>query len=156
MPYQYKRTAEGEYKCPYCDYSKQLQSTVHMHIKAKHSGTFKFKCDHCDYETISKQCLDNHLYAKHPSTCEKDDNEVKCPHEGCKYTCRTKGHLRSHYLLKHLSEQVNALMTKKEECIGCTSCQGTFKSKPSFIYHCVNCLPDSVADNENHCIGLAL
>ncbi len=156
MPFQYIRTDEGDYQCPYCDYTKANQSTVHMHIKAKHSGTFKYKCEHCAYESLAKQNLENHIQSKHPTTCQESNKTITCPHEGCKFICRTKAQLRSHYLLKHLSDKINALLKKTETMFQCIKCQDEFKSKSAFVYHCVNCLPETVADNPNHCVGLAL
>jgi hypothetical protein len=154
MPFQYERTDDGDYKCPHCDYTKTNQSTVHMHIKAKHSGTFKHKCEHCDYETISKQNLDNHMICKHPNQSEPVAKDVTCP--SCDYKCRTKAHLRSHYLVKHMTKEVNDLMVKKNDSIQCTCCQKDFPNRNGFLYHCVTCLPDSVAENHNHLVGLAL
>jgi hypothetical protein len=156
MTFTYNRTIHGEYQCPYCDFTKANQSTVHMHIKAKHNGTFKYKCEHCDYATLAKQNLENHIQSKHQHACEENNKNVKCPHEECKFTCRTKAQLRSHYLLKHLTNEVNSIMMKKDESFTCSCCQDEFKSKPAFIYHCVKCLPENVADNPNHCLGLAL
>jgi hypothetical protein len=158
MPFQYIRTESGEFKCPHCDYAKVNQSTVHMHIKAKHSGTFKHKCTSCDYETTSKQNLDNHIACKHPSKTEPIVKDICCPQENCKYTCRTKAHLRSHYLVKHLTKEVNELMVKDEESTEycCSVCESAFPSRNAFLYHCVGCLPDSVAENDTHLMGLAL
>lgn len=143
MGFEYIRTKEGEYKCPHCDFVKKNQSTVHMHIRAKHSGTFKQKCSKCDYETTTKQNLDNHMIAKHPS----DDKEVEKNQQccSCKFTTRTKAGLRSHYMLKHLTTEVNNMLDKKEDSkITCTICGEEFKSKPSFIYHTPKCLSDEI------------
>jgi hypothetical protein len=156
MTFTYNRTEDGSYQCPYCEYTKANQSTVHMHIKAKHNGTFKYKCEHCDYKTMAKQNLENHIHSKHADCCNEDTKNIQCPHEECKFTCRTKAQLRSHYLLKHLTKEVNTLMVQKDEHIACSCCHTEFKSKPAFIYHCVTCLPGEVADHPNHLLGLAL
>ena len=137
---QYDRTESGEYKCPHCDYVKKNQSTVHMHIKAKHFGSYKHKCEDCEYEASTRQILDRHIQAKH-STNKKD---FKCL---CGYECRQKSQLRSHYLLKHLAEETNALMEKeKEKCVSCKSCKEVFKSKPAFVYHVPKCFSSAIKE----------
>lgn len=155
MPFEYTRTAEGHYQCPHCHYSKANQSTVHMHIKAKHMGTFKHKCTSCEYETSTKQNLDNHIAAKHPEQLDVPVKEVSCP--GCSFACRNKAQLRSHYLLKHLAKYTDLLMKKMTTGeIECTCCNNNFKSKAAFVYHCVKCLPSDVKEHAEHKEGLGL
>lgn len=150
MPFDYIRTDSGEYQCPHCPFTKKNQSTVHMHIKAKHSGTFKHKCKHCPYECPARQTLENHIAAKHPEHLERQVREYSCPHDDCQFECLTKGGLRSHYLLKHLSEYTNKYFgkgEKPEDGVQCTHCGSQFQSKPSFIYHLVACLPPEITSD---------
>lgn len=148
--YKYGRTADGNVQCPHCDYNKKNMSSVHEHIKAKHSGTFKHKCKHCPYESAVKQNLDTHIMSRHPEHSIKKQKVHVCPSEGCTYAANTRGQLRSHYLLKHLSDEVQEILgTTQEGQILCTCCGIEFKSKPAFIYHTVNCLsPDILANPE--------
>lgn len=147
MPFDYIRTDSGEYQCPHCPFTKKNQSTVHMHIKAKHSGTFKHKCKHCPYECPARQTLENHIAAKHPEHLERQVREYSCPHTDCNFECLTKGGLRSHYLLKHLCEYTNKYFGKTEDGVQCTHCGTQFQSKPSFIYHLVGCLPSEITSD---------
>jgi uncharacterized C2H2 Zn-finger protein len=141
MVFSYIRTEAGEYKCPHCDYVKKNQSTVHMHIRAKHSGTFKHKCDTCEYETTTKQNLEKHILSKHPEENTPVEKDHKCCM--CTFETRTKAGLRSHYMLKHLTTETNEMMGKTEtNQIQCTMCGEEFKSKPAFIYHAPKCLDD--------------
>jgi hypothetical protein len=155
MPFTYLRTEEGHFRCPHCEFTKERQSTVHMHIRAKHMGAFKHKCQFCDYETSTQQNLENHIANKHVDVLERPAPHVSCP--SCdNYQCRTKGQLRSHYLLNHLSKEVNTLLTEKktEKAWGCKVCSEAFKSKAAFVYHSVKCLDPVLC--ETHKTGLSL
>lgn len=156
MTFEYLRTEAGEFQCPHCDFVKKNQSTVHMHIRAKHSGAFKHKCQHCNYECPAKQTLDNHILAKHPEHTEEKVKEFVCPETSCQFESLTKAGLRSHYLLKHLSKEAHQFLGKTETGIQCTHCGDSFKSKPSFIYHVVGCLPDDVKSSANAKKGLCI
>jgi hypothetical protein len=148
--FTYIRTADTV-QCPHCDYVRPIKniSSVHEHIKAKHSGSFKHKCKHCPYESAVKQNLDSHILSRHPEYSEKKQKEFVCPAD-CPYAANTRGQLRSHYLLKHLTSEVNSVLgTTQNGQIICTCCGADFKSKPAFVYHVVNCLsPDILADEE--------
>ena len=143
MVFTYERTANGDFKCPHCDFVKTNQSTVHMHIVAKHSGTYKHKCKDCNYETSIKQTLDNHIAARHPDRLKEAPKEFECIE--CDFKSQKKAGLRSHYLLKHLTTEVTNILGKTEEghC-QCTHCGTLFKSKPAFVYHTPGCLPVNV------------
>ena len=146
MPFEYIRTAEGHFQCPYCDYTKKLQSSVHMHISAKHTGVFKHKCEHCNYETNTLQRLNAHLETKHQDELNKQANKpFTCHFNDCDYECRTKAQLRSHTLLRHMPAWVNKYLgTTTDSTIMCTHCGLTHGSKPAFLYHLPNCLPNDV------------
>jgi hypothetical protein len=144
MPFQYERTESGDFKCPYCDFAKKNQSTVHMHIRAKHSGSFKYKCEHCDYETSTKQNLDNHIIAKHKEEAGEVEKDHGCIY--CEFSSRTKGGLRSHYMLKHLATITTSMLKKDEKGCECTSCKEVFKSKPAFVYHVPQCMDQEFKD----------
>jgi ribosomal protein L37AE/L43A len=146
MTFKYKRTESGLFLCPHCnDYAPNgaNQNTVHMHIRAKHSGNFKHKCKRCDFETSTEQTLQNHIAAKHPADLKEARIDFECPLDTCEYSCMTKGGLRSHYLLKHMGADVKALQEKTDAgAFKCKGCEKEFKSKPAFIYHVPDCLPD--------------
>jgi hypothetical protein len=157
--FTYIRTADGNVQCPHCEYIRPAKniSSVHEHIKAKHSGTFKHKCKHCPYESAVKQNLDTHIMSRHPEHSIKKQKEHVCPSEGCQYAANTRGQLRSHYLLKHLSDEVQEMLgTTQEGQILCTCCGVDFKSKPAFIYHTVNCLSPEILANAEVQEGLGL
>ncbi len=152
--FTYIKTDNG-YKCPHCDYERVLQSTVHMHIRAKHSGAFKQKCEHCPYETTTKTNLENHMVNKHPEEANKNAmKDLDCP--CCTYVCRTPPQLRSHYLLKHKTDAVNKLFIKNEDMISCEGCKKEFKSKAAFIYHVVSCLSEEEKASEKDKKGMCL
>ena len=146
--FDYVKTEDGYFQCPHCNEKKRLMSTMHMHYRAYHDGTFKHKCKHCNFETSTKQTLDNHILAKHPTQCKEKRKEFACPHENCDYKGHTKSSLRSHYLLRHLHQEVSELygMTENHE-ICCTACGELFASKPAFNYHVVKCLPPSITQD---------
>jgi hypothetical protein len=139
--FEYRILDSGEYGCMFCDKSSKNQTTIHMHIRAKHMGDFKFKCEHCDYEAALKQHLDCHMAAKHTDVKEIEKN-FECL---CGTSFRTKAQLRSHYLLKHLNEEVEELYLKGEggKC-SCSECGDEFKSKPAFIYHVPHCFSPEI------------
>jgi hypothetical protein len=147
MTFEYIRTETGEFQCPHCPFVKKNQSTVHMHIKAKHSGAFKHKCEHCTYECPARQTLENHMAAKHPDQLENRAREFVCPDTCCGFQSLTKAGLRSHYLLKHLSEHTNKYLGKTDTGIQCTHCGTDFQSKPSYVYHLALCLPSDITSN---------
>jgi hypothetical protein len=79
-----------------------------------------------------------------------------CP-GNCSYAANTRGQLRSHYLLKHLTDEVNEMLgTTQNGQIICTSCGVDFKSKPAFVYHVVNCLSSDLLSREEVRLGLGL
>ena len=149
--FKYIKTATG-YQCPFCDYERELQSTVHMHIKIKHSECVKYKCEHCDYETPVKSTLENHIQNKHSEKAVL--KEHSCPK--CEHSCKTEAQLRSHYILKHLTTAFNKLFKTENDKISCTSCQRCFKSRSAFVYHSVGCLPEECSIYAADRIGLCL
>jgi hypothetical protein len=137
MVFEYIRTESGEFQCPHCEYVKKNQSTVHMHIRAKHSGTYKHKCSTCDYETTTKQNLEKHMASKHPEKSTPIAKEFKC--ELCTFETKTKAGLRSHIMLKHFTDELNTMLNNDDN-IQCNVCNEEFKSKPAFVYHTPKCL----------------
>jgi hypothetical protein len=153
MPFEYLRTDDGKFRCPHCDFVKERQSTVHMHIRAKHMGAFKHKCEHCEYETSTQQNLENHMLNKHAGLMNQPAPHVSCP--ACDdYQCRTKAQLRSHYLLNHLAKEVHDLLDKKETSWNCKQCESVFKSKAAFVYHSVKCLHPSLCSLHKEGLGM--
>lgn len=155
--FTYRRTPEGLFQCPHCDYTKKNQSSVNMHINAKHSGPLKHKCKHCTYEAATQQMLKNHLAAKHPNQASLTMNLLECPDPSCGYECKTKDQLRSHYLRKHMPEWIQKFEgTTNNGLLQCTHCSKEFNHKPSFVYHLPNCIPAEVLANEEVEKGLCL
>lgn len=128
MPFTYIKRDDGLLQCPFCDYAKERMSTVHMHIKAKHTDEPKPKAKVLD---------------------------LGCP--CCEFKCKQVPQLRSHYITQHLPNALNDLMgpTDKDQ-LTCTKCECQFKSRAAFMYHCVKCLPDSVKESACDRIGLCL
>jgi len=162
MVYTYEKTESGEYCCPHCNIIKKNQTTMHMHYKANHDGALKQKCKDCNYETATKQALENHIKARHPQRMETQVKKFKCPclHDEavCSFESLTKAGLRSHYIIRHLSNYVTTYIGKASESEkpSCTCCGLEFTSKPAFIYHLVNCLPATVLNDPMHRAGLGL
>jgi hypothetical protein len=103
-----------------------------------------------------KQNLDSHILSRHPEHSEKKQKEFVCPSD-CPYAANTRGQLRSHYLLKHLTKEVNSILgTTQNGQILCTCCGAEFKSKPAFVYHVVNCLPAEILADDEVRQGLGL
>ena len=130
MPFSYIKREDGLLQCPFCDYAKERMSTVHMHIKAKHTNEPK------------------------PVMKELD---LGCP--CCAFTCKQVPQLRSHYVTQHLTSALNTLMGNtlpKGANLVCTECKVQFKSRAAFMYHCVKCLPESVKECAADRIGLCL
>jgi hypothetical protein len=60
-------------------------------------------------------------------------------------------------LLKHLPNETNKFLGKTNAGeIQCTHSGSEFKSKPSYIYHVVNCLPEDVKASANAKAGLCI
>ncbi len=156
--FEYTKTEDGWYVCPHCNERKRLISTMNMHYHAHHDGTFKHKCKHCNYETSAKQTLDNHILSKHPEHCTQVVQQMECPCQGCDYRSHKKAALRSHYILKHLNKEVAELCGCEagSKSICCTVCGETFRSKPSFTYHVVSCLPPDLLQQTEVRQGLCL
>ena len=105
--------------------------------------------------------LQNHMLAKHPKQAEAAEAEksFRCPSGNCPYECRTKGQLRSHYLLKHMGSWVNKFFSKPSDSTlgcSCSSCGLQFQSKPAFLYHLPNCIPAEELANEEVERGLCI
>jgi hypothetical protein len=157
MVYEYEKNADGDYVCLHCSAVKKKQSTMHMHYKANHDGSLKHKCKDCNYETATKQSLDKHIQARHPEKAEKKANVFECPCSGCDYDSKNKAGLRSHYMIRHLSNEIDTYLGKNDDGdISCTACGVEFASKPAFIYHLVNCLPEDVLSRKEVRDGLGL
>lgn len=152
---KYTKTTDGLSCCPHCNFTGKV-STVSMHVRAKHSGAFKYKCEGCNYEASTQQILNNHIAAKHPDMLEQKPKDLQCPDQSCNYSCRTKGQLRSHYLLKHCTDIVKTNMSLTEESeIQCTCCGEAHASKPAYLYHLPKCVPADTWNTVDK-VGLAL
>jgi hypothetical protein len=155
MVYEYIKNEDGTFTCPHCNEVKKNQSTMHMHYRSRHDGAYKHKCKHCQYETSTKQSLDKHTVAKHPEHAKEKPKPCACP--SCEFTSLSKGGLRSHYLLRHLGDQVKKYLGKNDQDeIQCTHCGTEFASKPAFIYHLGGCLPNDILSDKTHRLGLCL
>ena len=156
MVYQYIHREDGKIQCPHCEFANVHQSTVHMHITAKHSGAFKHKCTKCSSEFAQKQLLTNHIQSKHPELLEKPVKSYNCPcsASGCTHTFLHKRQVRSHYLLKHCTKEMDTLFVKED--LSCSACKVKFNSKPHFTYHAVHCLPVELRRSKEIVEGLGI
>ncbi|NXR15810.1 HINFP factor, partial [Semnornis frantzii] len=74
------RNHVNHYKCPLCDMTCPLPSSLRNHIRFRHSEERPFKCDYCDY-------------SKEPA--------YRCEFEACSFTARSLCSIKLHYRKVH-------------------------------------------------------
>ncbi|CAI9588279.1 unnamed protein product, partial [Staurois parvus] len=89
------RNHVNHYKCPLCDMTCPLPSTLRTHIRFRHSDERPFKCEHCDYSCKNLVDLRKHLdtHSKLPAYC--------CEYEDCSFTARSLCSVKAHYRKVH-------------------------------------------------------
>ncbi|XP_062950008.1 histone H4 transcription factor isoform X2 [Cynocephalus volans] len=89
------RNHVNHYKCPLCDMTCPLPSSLRNHMRFRHSEDRPFKCDYCDYSCKNLIDLRKHLdtHSKEPA--------YRCDFENCSFTARSLCSIKSHYRKVH-------------------------------------------------------
>ncbi|XP_005143560.3 histone H4 transcription factor [Melopsittacus undulatus] len=84
------RNHVNHYKCPMCDMTCPLPSSLRNHIRFRHSEERPFKCDYCDYSCKNLIDLRKHLetHSKEPA--------YHCEFEACSFTARSPCSIKLH------------------------------------------------------------
>ncbi|KAL2295785.1 hypothetical protein Nmel_017306 [Mimus melanotis] len=85
----------NHYKCPLCDMTCPLPSSLRNHIRFRHSEERPFKCDYCDYSCKNLIDLRKHLdtHSKEPA--------YRCEFEACSFSARSLCSIKLHYRKVH-------------------------------------------------------
>ena len=86
-------------QCKLCDF-KSTQQGVKIHTESIHNGT-KYKCDDCEFSTKHKFFLHKHIKVQHVQ------HVFACIF--CSKTCKTKGEINSHYIIRHKAMNLDKL-----------------------------------------------
>ncbi|XP_030320757.1 histone H4 transcription factor isoform X3 [Calypte anna] len=89
------RNHVNHYKCPLCDMTCPLPSSLRNHIRFRHSEERPFKCDYCDYSCKNLIDLRKHLdtHSKEPA--------YRCEFEACSFTARSLCSIKLHHRKVH-------------------------------------------------------
>ncbi|XP_040833048.1 histone H4 transcription factor isoform X2 [Ochotona curzoniae] len=89
------RNHVNHYKCPLCDMTCPLPSSLRNHMRFRHSEDRPFKCDCCDYSCKNLIDLRKHLetHSKEPA--------YRCDFESCTFSARSLCSVKSHYRKVH-------------------------------------------------------
>ncbi|XP_054448373.1 histone H4 transcription factor [Pteronotus mesoamericanus] len=89
------RNHVNHYKCPLCDMTCPLPSSLRNHMRFRHSEDRPFKCDCCDYSCKNLIDLRKHLdtHSKEPA--------YRCDFENCSFSARALCSIKSHYRKVH-------------------------------------------------------
>ncbi|XP_053451209.1 histone H4 transcription factor isoform X2 [Nycticebus coucang] len=89
------RNHVNHYKCPLCDMTCPLPSSLRNHMRFRHSEDRPFKCDCCDYSCKNLIDLQKHLdtHSKEPA--------YRCDFENCSFSARSLCSIKSHYRKVH-------------------------------------------------------
>lgn len=89
------RNHVNHYKCPLCDMTCPLPSSLRNHMRFRHSEDRPFKCDCCDYSC--KNLID---LRKHLDTHSKE-SAYRCDFENCSFSARSLSSVKSHHRKVH-------------------------------------------------------
>nr|XP_060643457.1 histone H4 transcription factor [Anolis sagrei ordinatus]XP_060643458.1 histone H4 transcription factor [Anolis sagrei ordinatus] len=89
------RNHVNHYKCPLCDMTCPLPSSLRNHIRFRHSEERPFKCSYCDHSC--KNLID---LRKHLDTHNKDPT-YRCEFESCSFSARSLCSIKLHYKKVH-------------------------------------------------------
>ncbi|XP_038179615.1 histone H4 transcription factor isoform X2 [Arvicola amphibius] len=89
------RNHVNHYKCPLCDMTCPLPSSLRNHMRFRHSDDRPFKCDCCDYSC--KNLID---LRKHLDTHSKE-SAYRCEFENCSFSARSLSSIKSHHRKVH-------------------------------------------------------
>ncbi|NXM73426.1 HINFP factor, partial [Serilophus lunatus] len=89
------RNHVNHYKCPLCDMTCPLPSSLRNHIRFRHSEERPFKCDYCDYSCKNLIDLRKHLdtHSKEPA--------YRCEFEACSFSARSLCSIKLHHRKVH-------------------------------------------------------
>ncbi|KAE8592340.1 hypothetical protein XENTR_v10018735 [Xenopus tropicalis] len=89
------RNHVNHYKCPLCDMTCPLPSSLRSHIRFRHSDERPFKCQHCEYSCKNLVDLRRHqdTHSKMPAFC--------CEYEECTFTARSMSSIKAHHRKFH-------------------------------------------------------
>ncbi|XP_021573348.1 histone H4 transcription factor isoform X6 [Carlito syrichta] len=89
------RNHVNHYKCPLCDMTCPLPSSLRNHMRFRHSEDRPFKCDCCDYSCKNLIDLQKHMdtHSKEPA--------YRCDFENCSFSARSLCSVKSHYRKVH-------------------------------------------------------
>jgi hypothetical protein len=148
---RYKRDENGQYLCHLCNFTAKYGSTLHYHLKKKHTGDCSHVCKTCGYAFLHKFALETHIASRHPEMNQKHD-VFHCNIPGCQFESLTRGNLEIHKARKHFPSLVNTYLEKVEhenkKLYRCHCCQKDFKSGTAFHYHFVKCLESNNVEME--------
>ncbi len=149
----YKRDADGNLMCHLCNFRPKPTpshphgnpSTLHYHLKKKHTGDCSHVCKSCGYAFLHKLALETHMASRHPELNQKVEM-FHCDCAGCNFESLTRGNLEIHKARKHYSNVVNQHLeimdVDNTKLYRCSCCQKDFKSGTSYHYHILKCLED--------------
>ena len=147
----YKRDANNNLMCHICDFRPKATpahphgnpSTLHYHLKKKHTGNCTHVCSTCGYAFLHKLALETHIASRHPEKNIKVEM-FHCDIPGCQFESLTRGNLEIHKARKHYSNVVNEHLqlteVENKKAYHCTCCQKNYKSGTSYNYHILKCL----------------
>jgi len=153
--YIYMRDSDGHLQCSYdkCSFKPKATpahphgnpSTMHYHIKTKHTGEFAHVCSVCKHGFLHAMTLQTHMAARHPEVRQATTLETyRCPLDNCDFESLTKANRRIHFLRKHCREQVAQYQMESlvdgKKSIQCGCCNEQFKSGTAFHYHIGSCM----------------
>ncbi|XP_042333366.1 histone H4 transcription factor isoform X1 [Sceloporus undulatus] len=89
------RNHVNHYKCPLCDMTCPLPSSLRNHIRFRHSEDRPFKCNYCDHSCKNLIDLRKHLdtHSKEPA--------YRCEFEACDFSARSLCSIKLHYKKVH-------------------------------------------------------
>ena len=131
----------GLFKCPYCDYYRDKQSTVSEHITRLHPveagrNVEQFKCSYCGDCFQAKSQLNVHISNHH------EIKYLECPHQNCDYKGKQKTTVYNHYGRIHMNQGDIIEQTKDTGLWCCKTCSKEYKFV-SVFYHVATCSPKS-------------
>uniref|UniRef100_A0A8D0IMH1 ATP binding cassette subfamily G member 4 n=1 Tax=Sus scrofa TaxID=9823 RepID=A0A8D0IMH1_PIG len=84
------RNHVNHYKCPLCDMTCPLPSSLRNHMRFRHSEDRPFKCDCCDYSCKNLIDLRKHLHT------HSEEPAFRCDFENCTFSARSLCSIKSH------------------------------------------------------------
>lgn len=148
VQHSFDKNLVGKYMCPYeCQYCTVNESTMSMHISRKHgeeSGRQMnfFECSKCDDSFDTGTALTHHFKAAHTLAT------IPCKDPSCKLMFKMEQSLCTHYVKKHMNEQVLLRYTASDGSMAeCRHCKKEMKTT-SLTYHLAKCVPESPFSKE--------